>query len=86
MLIATAADEPKLDEILERHGIALVYRAAFSRLIETGEILNANFRLRLNTCLNYQECADECLKAFPAPEVEFARENPPRYIEWRPND
>lgn len=79
MLTATAIaspDEHDLDEMLTRHGIRPGYRSAYAKLIETGEIESAEFRLRLNTCKNYQECADEVLQGFPDPR--FYRENPRR--------
>jgi hypothetical protein len=74
-------DELNLDEILRKHRIPLTYRQAFTRLIESGEIINAEFRIRLNTDRHFQACADEVLQTFPQPQGDFVPEQQPDFGE-----
>lgn len=51
--------QDKLREILRRHGIHVQFFKDFQLLLDEGVIVNSQFRLRLNTCLNYKAALDE---------------------------
>ncbi|REJ65593.1 MAG: hypothetical protein DWQ31_16775 [Planctomycetota bacterium] len=85
--MATATLEAAGDDLevmLDDFGISDTFKPAFRKLAATGEIDNAEFRLRLNTCLNYQEClrAIESERDLPRGSL-FTPENPPRWTPER---
>jgi hypothetical protein len=59
--------DERIEAILERNGISPIYRPCFHVLADEGRIANADFRLRLLTCLNYQAARDEIVELLSAP-------------------
>lgn len=45
------------EDIYDEHGISPLFRPYFDELANEGAITNAEFGLRLATCINYKACA-----------------------------
>jgi hypothetical protein len=75
------------EDIYEAHGIAHTFRPCFDALANEGVINNAQFGLRLATCVNYKACSAEIMGRLSQPyEHLFSGFQPARPVVSREPD
>ena len=76
--------DERIDEILNRHGISPVFQPYFHVLADTGRLTNAEFILRLETCLNYKAARDEIVELLSEPYRHLHSSEPTHFESLDP--